>query len=132
MTAKNNMKETASGKKRQDLQRAASIIREANRAAAKAAAVLAAQAAGPKPISKEEIEEIVANTVLKTLANLGIRAHTDEDVDELRKDFAYTRAWRKTVQSTTRTGWLTFVTVFATGFMGVLYIAARIFLTGHV
>lgn len=131
MSKANNLKPTAAGKKREEMQKAASIVRQANKVAAIAARALAQQASQPAPLTKEQIEDIVSKTVLATLANLGIRADNGDDVDEIREDFRYIRSWRKTVQKTTRTGWLTFITVLASGFLSVLYLGLRTFFGGH-
>lgn len=124
-------KKTMTAVEREALAKAAAAIRVANKAAETAKKVLAAQSQSPKTLTQEQIEELIQKTVVQTLTGIGIHVRTDEEIDELRKDFAYTRAWRQTISKTTRTGWLTFVTVAVTGFIGFLYVAARIWLLGH-
>ena len=85
----------------------------------------------PKMLTSDQIEEMIQKTVVQTLTGLGIHVRTDEEVEALRKDFAYTRAWRETIQRSTRTGWLTFVTVAVTGFLGMLVVAVRLYFLGH-
>lgn len=102
------------------------------RKTAKTAELLAANAAkAGVPLTKDDIEEIVKKTIVTTLTSLGIVAHNDEQIAELRKDFEYTRAWRQAIQKGTKTGWITFVTVSVTGLLGALYIGVRMVLTGH-
>lgn len=124
-------KKSMTGVEREALAKAAAAIRVANKAAETAKKVLAAQSQSPKTLTQEQIEELIQKTVVQTLTGIGIHVRTDEEIDELRKDFAYTRAWRQTISKTTRTGWLTFVTVAVTGFIGFMYVAARIWLLGH-
>lgn len=130
---KNNsvIPKTKAGKEREALAKAAAAVRVANKAARDAAAVLAKQSQMVPPMTKEEMEDVISKTVLKTLASVGIRVGDDDAVDEFRKDMEYTRAWRKTIQSTTKKGWLTFVTVSVTGILGVIVVGIRFFFTGH-
>jgi hypothetical protein len=82
-------------------------------------------------LTSEELEQLIQRVVHATLANIGIIADTPEEAAKLRQDFAYTRAWRETIQKGTRTGWLTFVTVAVTGFLGTLVVGIRYYFTGH-
>lgn len=125
------MRKTKAGKEREALAKAAAAVRIANKAAREAAAVLAKQSQMQPPMTKDDMEELIAKTVIKTLASVGIHVKDDEAIEEFRKDMAYTRAWRTTIQKSTKTGWLTAITVITTGFLGVLYVAIRIFFTGH-
>lgn len=126
-----NMRKTKSGEEKQALAKAAAAVRIAQKAAREASAVLAKQAQMSPPMTKDELEEMMARVVLKTLSSVGIHVKDDDDIEEFRKDMAYTRAWRTTIQKSTKTGWLTAITVITTGFLGVLYVAAKIFFTGH-
>ena len=119
------------GKEKEALAKASAAIRVANKAAETARKVLAAQSQMPKMLTSDQIEEMIQKTVVQTLTGLGIHVRTDEEVEALRKDFAYTRAWRETIQRSTRTGWLTFVTVAVTGFFGMLVVAVRLYFLGH-
>jgi hypothetical protein len=73
-------------------------------------------------LSKEEVEEIVAASVLKTLENIGIDLTTADARQEFIKDQLYTRAWRKAVQSGVRVSAGTMLMVLVTGMLGVLWV----------
>ncbi len=88
---------------------------------------MAAKRKSSEHLTSEEIEKIVEKSVMATFSKLGIHMKTDEEADEYRADMAYTRAWRLTIQKGTRTGWLTFVTVAVTGFIGVLIMGLKMF-----
>lgn len=126
-----NMQKTKKGEEKQALAKASAAIRVANKAARDAALVLAKQSSFSPPMSKDDMEDMMSRVVLKTLQGVGIHVQNDEAIEEFRQDMQYMRAWRKTIQKTTKTGWVTFVTVAVTGFLGVLWVALRIAFTGH-
>lgn len=131
MATTQNMRKTKTGEEKQALAKAVAAVRVANKAARDAAAVLAKQSQMSPPMSKDELEEMMARVVLKTLSGVGIHVKDDEAIEEFRQDMAYTRAWRKTVQRTTKTGWVTFVTVAVTGILSVLVVGFRMVTLGH-
>lgn len=124
-------KTTKAGREREAIAKAAAALRLAKKAAKDAHDLILKQGQMTPPMNKDDMEELIAKTVIKTLASVGIHVKDDEAIEEFRKDMAYTRAWRTTIQKSTKTGWLTAITVITTGFLGVLWVAARIFFLGH-
>jgi uncharacterized membrane protein len=78
-----------------------------------------------RPLTREEIEEIVAAAVMKTFSNLGIHLATEADVDSLRKDLEYTRAWRLAIQRGGRMGMGTAIAIMVSGLLGALLLGIK-------
>ncbi len=72
-----------------------------------------------------DIEKIVEAAVFKTMNNLGIDLSTAEARREFIEDQYYTRAWRKGVQKGAKWSFMTIITVFVTGLMGVLWVGLQ-------
>lgn len=123
----------ATGRQKNAVQKAASAARVARKAVKDAEKLLRSQ---PTPLTTDQVEEIVERVSKKvidtTFKQLGVHLDKDEDVDQLRKDLEYTRAWRLAIQKTGSKAWYSIVAVIATGFLAVLFTAAKFFFTGHV
>lgn len=129
MTAK--LKTTRAGREREAIAKSAAALRLAKKASKDASDLIIKQAQMVPPMNKVDMEELISKTVLKTLASVGIHVQTDEAVEEFRKDMDYTRAWRKTIQRGTKTGFITMITVAVTGFLGMVVVGFRMWLLGH-
>ncbi len=70
-------------------------------------------------------EDIITQTVIKTLENLGIDLSTPDARREFMEDQLYTRAWRKSIQRGAKVGLGTMITVIVTGLMGVLWVGLQ-------
>lgn len=72
-------------------------------------------------LSRQEIEEIVRKTVQETLFSLGLNIEDKEDIEEVRKDMAALRDWRKSVAKVKNVGWATAIGVVVTGLFAILF-----------
>lgn len=92
-------------------------------------------------MTKQEISEIVREVLLEQqrtiapvtdaatlrvvsgiLRSFGIN---DDDVSEIREDFAYLRRWRKTSEQISRGGWIAVMTVFVSGIASAIFIGVK-------
>lgn len=78
-----------------------------------------------RSMSRPEIEELVSSTVKQTLAEIGLHIKSEEDIEQLRRDWQYLRAWRESIQKGSKVGWYTFITVAVTGFLSMLFLGAQ-------
>lgn len=74
---------------------------------------------GDQPnLSKDEIEKIVSETVIKTLTSLGIDAHKPF---ELQQDMQHLRNWRTSVNTVKRQSLITAVGILTAGILGAIW-----------
>jgi hypothetical protein len=78
-----------------------------------------------------EIEAIVAQTVERTLVNMGLFASSNEELEALRKDMMFLRSWREAMEDARGKGFLFVVGLFASGIVTAVIIGARFMLLGH-
>lgn len=76
-------------------------------------------------LTREEMEVIVAETTTKVLNNFGFDA---KDARELRADLAHLRSWRQSTDIIKVMTIRTAVTVFVTGFLGIIWIAIETYM----
>lgn len=77
------------------------------------------------PLSRQDIEEIVAAAVKQTFSAIGLHVVTDEQIDALRADFLYARAWRLAVQQGGSMGYKAVIVVLVSGALGALWLGIR-------
>jgi hypothetical protein len=95
------------------------ISSEAAHKIAVQAAVEAARLVLP---SKEEMQELVSDSVKKTLIELGIAA---ADPIETQKDMVHLRAWREAMEEVRRKGVTTLVGICVAGLLGALWLGLK-------
>lgn len=121
-------KSKLNGTEREAIAKAASAIRVAKKASDQATRVLASQTT---PITEQQVEKIVKDTVAQTLAAMGIIIDDPKEMLEFRKDVEYMRAWRETIQSGRAVSMKVIFTVFVTGLLAMLWTAFKVVTTGH-
>jgi hypothetical protein len=72
--------------------------------------------------SREEIDNIVRQTVKETLTSMGIDTH---DPIEMQRDFQSLRDWRRASEAVRSKGTLTLVGIFVAGILGVLWLGLK-------
>lgn len=71
-------------------------------------------------LSRDEIQKIVAETVIATFTTLGIDA---KDPFELQKDMQHLREWRQSVNKLRQQSYLTAIGVVTAGVLGLIWVA---------
>jgi hypothetical protein len=74
------------------------------------------------PEFREELKDIVAESVRQTLMQLGIASN---DPIEMQKDMQHLREWRQTMDSVKSKGMLTIMTMFCTGIAAALWLGFK-------
>lgn len=82
-------------------------------------------------LSREEIEHVVEQTVIKTLGQLGIDLSTPEARKEFIEDQYSLRAWRKARDRVGKMGLTTAIGVIVTGALGLIWLGLQVLLHGH-
>lgn len=73
-------------------------------------------------LSREEIAEIVQQTVKETLTSMGIDTH---DPIAMQRDFQSLRDWRRASEAIQSKGVLTLVGIVAAGILGVIWLGLK-------
>ncbi len=73
-------------------------------------------------MNKDELEDLVRDTVKETLTCLG--ADVDNPL-EMQKDFSAMREFRQTVDTAKKVGWVTFVTTLVGGLIIALWVGLK-------
>jgi hypothetical protein len=114
------------------VQRANSAARLAAKAVKDAARLIALNKQAVPPMTKVEMEELIAKTTSATMALtfklLGVNIKDDEDLEQFRKDMEYARAWRLAVQKGTRMSFTVTLTIILTGLAGVIALGFKTWL----
>lgn len=76
-------------------------------------------------LSKDEIEAVVRDTVRETLFSLGLDAADNKAVEEVRKDMAHLRKWRKSVDQVQSTTFMVALGIVVTGVMGAIWLGIK-------
>ena len=77
------------------------------------------------PEFREELKEIVAESVRQTLMQLGIASN---DPIEMQRDMQHLREWRRTMDTIKSKGLLTIIGMFCTGIMAAIWLGIKEFL----
>ena len=75
-------------------------------------------AKGPSKMEKEQITEIIEETICRTLQHLGVDT---SDPIAMQRDFAHVRGWRESTEIIKRKGLMTVVSVLIAGALGMLW-----------
>ena len=113
------------------IQKIASASRVAKKAVADAKKLLEQNAKHAPALTKEEIQDLIQNTVTQTLSSLGIHTRTDGDIDDFRKDMEYMHAWRLSIQRAGKVGLISTITVACGGMLSMLWLGFKA-MTGHL
>jgi hypothetical protein len=73
-------------------------------------------------LTKDELKDVVKDTVHETLTTIGIES---DDPIEMQKDFSHLREWRITVQDVRKKGILTIVGLLVAGVVAFIWIGFK-------
>lgn len=77
---------------------------------------------GEHTLSEGEITAIVSRAVHETLVQMGVDTSSPL---EMQRDFQHLRDWRQAQEAIRRKGYLTLVSVFVTGVLGLVWIGFK-------
>lgn len=80
---------------------------------------------------KEAVREATREVMVETMLMFGIDVSTPEAIQAFRKDMAYTREWRQSVEEVKSKGLLTAVGVLFAGILGYLLLPLAQFWPTH-
>lgn len=81
----------------------------------------------PIQLTKEELSELVKESVQQTFTMLGIKF---EDPTEMQADFHHLRQWRQAVETIKQKSLLTLAGIIITGFFGFVWLGIKSALKG--
>ena len=69
--------------------------------------------------------QVIKDTVLEVLFQLGLSSDDHEQIQELRKDFAYLRSWRLSMQAAQSKSVFVVISVVVSGLLAVLWLGIK-------
>ena len=86
-------------------------------------AVVAETLAEQQRLRREDIDAVVLRTISTILTSFGIE---ERDRNELRADFQHLRRWRRSVEQAQSYTFKAVITVIVTGFVGAVWLGAKV------